>query len=177
MKLFAILAAMMVAQSVSAQDFCKDIKKTTNDAKTLIEFESPYNEKNEPIMRVKRTIVTDDDETIENFVMVFRVLCTVDDIYATSAEGGKSEKAEKSLTVVFTDNSKIVDDTVEIMHDLTPDRTEAIRYVYYPITADNVNDFSGKKIARFVIAGQEIVVPEPLANTTMNYTRCIKTSK
>lgn len=175
MKLLPLFVVMILAQAATAQDFCKDIKK--NISTNLSEFESPYNEKELPALRVKRTITVDDDETFDNFVLIFRVICPVDDIYVSTAEGGKSEKAEKAITIVFEDNSRITDDTVDIMHDITTDRTEAIRYVYYPIITETAGDFSSKKIAKFIIAGQEMVLPPDQSNAVMQYTKCIKAAK
>lgn len=175
MKLLQLIAILLFANAASAQDLCKNVKKT--EASGMAEYESPYNEKELPPVRVKRSITTVDDEVFDNFVMIFHTLCTIDDIYAPSAEGGKSEKQEKKITIVFDDNSRIVDDTIDIMHDITPDRTEAIRYVYYPIITETSNDFSSKKIAKFIIAGQEIIVPAETSNSVMQYTKCIKAAK
>lgn len=162
----------------SAQD-CKDIKKTVSDNKMLTEYESPYSEKEkeQPLARVKRTVSVDEDTPFDNFVMVFRVICGVDDIYANNAEGGKTEKQEKKITIVFDDNSKIVDDTVDVMHDITADRTEAIRYVYYPIIPETAGDFASKKISKFIIAGQEVPIPADNAAVLVKYTKCIKEAK
>ena len=168
---------MTITQMATAQDLCKDIKKEVSDNKMLTEYESPYSEKEPPLARVKRSVSIDEDTPFDNFVMIFRVICTVDDIYATSAEGGKTEKQEKKLTIVFDDNSRIVDDTVDVMHDITTDRTEAIRYIYYPIIPETAGEFASKKIAKYIIAGQEVPMPADKANALMLYTKCIKNAK
>ncbi|GAA4470027.1 hypothetical protein GCM10023093_30470 [Nemorincola caseinilytica] len=177
MKLLHLIAAMAIAQMASAQDFCKDIKKEVSDNKMLTEYESPYKESALPLIRVKRSVSVDEDTPFDNFVMVFRVICGVDDIYATNSDGGKTEKPEKRLTIVFDDNTRIVDDTVDVMHDITVDRTEAIRYIYYPVIPETVGDLSSKKISKFVIAGQEVPVPADNANAIMQYTKCIRNAK
>ncbi|MCF8450292.1 MAG: hypothetical protein K9G49_10530 [Taibaiella sp.] len=177
MKPLFILLILSVTHCAVAQDFCKQIKKEVSDNKTITELSSPYDLKEIPMMRVTRNISTDEDAPFDNFSVIFRVLCGVDDIYGDSGGGGKTEKEEKKLTIIFEDNSRIVDDTVDIMHDLTEDRTEAIRYVYYPIIPETANDFSTKKISKFIIAGQEKEVPADLSNALMQYARCIKTAK
>jgi hypothetical protein len=174
MKLLQLVALLLLANTVSAQD-CKNVKKT--EASGMTEYESPYSETNQPPIRVKRSITVVDDEKFDNFVMIFRCICPVDNIYENTAEGGKSEKPEKKLTIIFDDNSRITDDTVDVMHDITPDRTEAIRYVYYPIITETTNDFSSKKIAKFIIAGQEIIVPTETSAPLMQYTKCISAAK
>lgn len=171
MKLLPLITLVLLANIATAQD-CKNVKKT--EASGMTEYESPYTESDQPFIRVKRSVTVVDDEKFDNFFMIFRCICPVENIYENTAEGGKSEKPEKKITIIFDDNSRITDDTVDIMHDITPDRTEAIRYVYYPIITETLNDFSSKKIAKFIIAGQEIIVPNDMSNSVMQYTKCIK---
>lgn len=175
--LAALLLASSFACTALAQDPCKQIKKEVSANNTLTEFTSPFSTKEEPMLHLKRSISTDEDAPFDNFIAIFRAKCAVDDIYETSATGGKSEKSEKTISIIFDDNSRIKDDTVEVMHDLTPDRAEAIRYIYYPLIPETANDFATKKITKFIIAGQEVPIPADESTKIMQYANCIKMTK
>lgn len=176
MRFFLTAMLLSVACSVDAQDYCKQIKKETNGT-LLTEYSSPFSEEDMPPVRVKRSISTDEDAPFDNFVLVFYTRCGVDDIYKTDANGSKNEKQEKKLTIVFDDNTQIKDDTVDVMHDFTSDRAEAIRYIYYPITPETAGDFTTKKISKFIIGGQERDIPADSSKMVLEYIKCIKNAK
>lgn len=174
MKPLFVLALLAVAGSASAQDFCKQVKKEVSDNKVQTDFSVPFKNDNIPAVRVKRSISKDEDYPYDNFIAVFHAICPLDAIY--DSQNG-AEKREKSLTVIFEDGSKIVDDTVEISHDVTEDRTEGTRSVFYPLTPEQIGDISTKKISRFIIAGQDRAIPADSANAVMQYARCMKENK
>lgn len=177
MRLIFVLLLLVSVHAANGQDFCKLIKKEVSENKVQTDYSSPFKFDEMPAIRVKRSISTDEDYPYDNFIMMFHVTCPLDDIYNKTADGGQDEKKEKSLTIFFDDNSKIVDDTVEISHDFTDDRTEATRYVYYSLTPESVAELSNKKITKFVIAGQERTFPADSANAVMQYVKCLKAAK
>lgn len=177
MKLLYTLVLLALAQGASAQDFCKLLKKEVSENKVQTDFSTPYKHDETPAIRLKRSISKDEEFPYDNFVAMFNVVCPLDAIYNKNADGGQTEKAEKSLTIVFDDNSKIVDDTVDVSHDFTDDRTEATRYVFYTLTPSQVEEISNKKISKFIIAGQEKAFPADSANAIMQFAKCMKTAK
>jgi len=177
MKLLYTLLAIGMVQTATAQDFCKLVKKEVSENKVQIEYTSPAKHDETPAIRVKRSISTDAEYPYDNFVAMFHAVCPLDAIYNKVADGGQTEKQEKSLTIIFEDNSKIVDDTVDISHDFTDDRTEATRYVFYTLTPSQIEDITTKKISKFIIAGQERPFPADSANAVMQYAKCMKAGK
>ncbi len=177
MKLLFTLLGLAIAQLAAGQDFCKLVKKEVSDNKITTDYFSPFKYNETPAIRVKRSISKDEEYPYDNFVAMFNVSCPLEAIYNKTEGGGQDEKKEKSLTIVFEDNSKIVDDTVEISHDFTDDRTEATRYVFYTLTPSEIEDFSSKKITKFIIAGQERLYPADSANAIMQFSKCMKTAK
>jgi hypothetical protein len=177
MKLFYTLLLLAITQCADAQDYCKMVKKEVSDNKVQTDYFSPYKPNERTVLRVKRSISTDEDYPYDNFIAMFNITCPLDAIYDKTAGGGMEEKNEKSLIIVFDDESKIVDDTVEISHDFTEDRTEATRYVFYQLTPSEIEDFSTKKISKFILAGQEHPYPADSANAIMEYCKCIKAGK
>jgi len=176
MRLLYVFLAILATHTATAQDLCKDITRQ-GEGSTVREFESPYNESEPPMVRVKRTISNDEYEPFDNFVLIFRVKCSLDDIYDMSDNGGRNEKQEKNLTVFFDDNTSIVNDTIDVTHDLTPDHTEAIRFVYYPLVPEIASDFASKKINHFKVAGQDVKMTEEDSKKLMNYINCIYKEK
>ncbi len=182
MKLFYLFLAVAFVNTANAQDYCKRVKKEVSANNTQFDFMSPNTAHNNhnmdeiSPMYVRRNISKDEEYPADNFFVIFQCKCPVGDIYDVTG-GEQVERKETKLQIVFADNSRIADDTVEISHDFTEDRTEAIRYVFYPVSADNVNDFSSKKISKFIIAGQEKVVPADSSTAVMEYVKCIKAVK
>lgn len=128
-------------------------------------------------LRVNRTLNKDEEEGFDNFFIVFQTTCGLDAINNMLPGGGREEKNETKLHVEFTDNSKIIDDSVQIAHDFTMDRTEAVRYVFYKLNEDTRKEFSSKVIRKFTIAGQERLIPEDSATTLMEYVKCMNQVK
>ena len=177
MKLFYTLVLLALAQGASAQDFCKLLKKEVSENKVQTDFFTPYKQNETPAIRLKRSISKDEEFPYDNFVAMFHVVCPLEAIYNATADGGQTEKQEKSLTIVFDDNSRIVDDTVDVSHDFTDDRTEATRYVFYTLNPGQIDEISSKKISKFIIAGQEKTFPADSANAIMQFAKCMKTAK
>jgi hypothetical protein len=139
------------------------------------DFASPYNEANLPSVRVKRSVNVNPESDFDNFYMVFRMVTgDVDNMYVKGADGSVTEKLEKTLTVEFDDKSKITDDTIKVTHDVTEDRTEGIRTLFYPVNEANLSYFSEKKITKFSLGGYEKKFSADSANAVMQYVKCIK---
>ena len=153
MKIIYILLLAAISTSANGQDFCKLIKKEISDNKVQSDYASPFSQENVPPLRVKRSISTDAEFPFDTYTMIFLTHCGLDDIYNKTADGGQTEKTEKKLVVTFDDNTKIVDDSTEIAHDFSEDRTEAMRIMYLQLTESQVTDFSSKKVVKFTLAG------------------------
>jgi hypothetical protein len=177
MRFFIAFCCLLTVQSVTAQDFCKLVKTEISPNKVQFDYASPYKFDEVPAIRVKRSVSIDEDYPYDNFTMMFHVACPLGAIYNKHDDGGQDEKNEKSLIIVFEDNSKIVDDTVEVSHDFTEDRTEATRYIFYPLIPETIEELSTKKISKFIIAGQERLYPADSANAIMQFVKCIKEAR
>jgi len=170
MKVFYTMALLALSGNVLAQDYCKQVKKEVSENKVQTDWFVPFKESNVPPVRVKRSLSKDEDYPYDNFTAVFYAVCPLDAVYDPASQ---SNRAEKSLSIFFEDGSKIVDDTVEVNHDVTEDRTEATRYVFYPLTPEQVGTFTTKKISKFIIAGQERLLPPDSALMVMEYAKCM----
>lgn len=175
MKGLYLVFLLALAPNVKGQDFCKQVKKEMSDDKTQVDYTSPSS----PLapITVKRMINTNPEWAVDNFTVVFQMVSPLESIYSQGADGSQKEKIESKLVVEFDDNTKFVDDTIAITHDLTDDRTMAIRNLYYPITDASVKDFTTKKIRKFYLAGNERAITADTANAVMHYFQCIKEGK
>jgi hypothetical protein len=174
MSLFFLLA---FTQTADAQDYCKRIKTEISDDKTMYDYSSPYDPLKVPAVRVNRKYSTDSDIGFDNFSVIFQIPATLDDIYTKSADGGQVEKEEKKLVIEFDDKSKLTDEDIPVSHDITDDRMQAIRQLYYPLTDANVKELSSKKIVKFSLAGIEQNVPADSATAIQHYVQCMKAMK
>lgn len=161
-------------QAAASNDPCKQIRKDVSEDKVQTDLLSPSDPVEITPVVVKRTVNTDSEWAVDNFIAVLQVAGDLESIYTKSADGGQTEKQEKHVVIEFDDNSKIVDDTVQISHDVTEDKTQAIRIVYFPITDENAKSFTTKKIARFSIAGYERSIPADSAAVYRQYFECVK---
>ena len=168
LSLSLLVAACLGFQSTRAQDFCKLIKKEVSPDKTSFDFLSPYDQNEDYVLRATRSYSTNAEEPYDNFYLIFQTLGELSQVYITAPNGDNVEKEEKGLVVEFDDKSKYSDDTVRIVHDLSIDRTKATRYVFYPLSAANVGDFSKKKIVKYTLAGSEHAVQPDSANAVMH---------
>ena len=177
MKVIYFLLLFAFVQSAHAQDFCKQIKKDISDDKTVFDFASPFDPVDAPPIRVTRNYSTNGEYAYDNFIVVFQVPCPLDDVTAKAADGSTMDKEEYLITVTFDDNTTIKDDTIKINHDLTDDRSQALRIAYFPLNARNIQNFTTKKITKFSLAKHELAVTPELANAVMHYIICIKAEK
>lgn len=177
MKTIYLLLIMAATISANGQDFCKQIKKEVSDNKVQTDYSSPFKQEHIPPVRVMRSVSTDAEFPFDNYTMIFQIHCGLGDIYDKTADGGQTEKKETKLVVTFADNSTITDDSTEISHDFSDDRTEAMRNMYLPLTEGQVNDFSTKRILKFSLAGQERLFPADSSNALMQYVKCMKEAK
>ena len=162
-------------QNAHAQDLCKEIKKEVSEDKYQYDFFSPYSENRLPSVRVARTVNTDPEANYDNFFIIFRISTPdVASFYTKGADGMMVEKEEKTLTVEFDDKSIISTDTVQITHDISDDKTDAIRSLFYPLTDANLGDFTTKKIVKFSLGGYEKTFPSDSAARIMQYIKCIQ---
>lgn len=175
----AIYVVLMLAFAIpaGAQDYCQRIKKEVSPDKTTFEFISPFDPAEKPAVHVKRTYNIDPEYAYDNFYLVFRVPGELESIYEKTADGAQAEKIEHSIVVEFDDNSKVVDDSININHDFSDDRTQTIRYLDFPIDEKTMNSFATKKIVKFRLAGFEQPVPADSAVAVMHYVQCIKSAK
>jgi hypothetical protein len=177
MKAIYLLLVLACAQAASAQDYCKLIKKEVSDDKSTFDFSSPFDPAEIPALRVTRSYNNNPDYPSDNFFIIFYTVGNLESIYEKSATGEQLEKQEKRLVVEFDDKTTFIDDSIKIIHDRTVDMLEAIRYIYLPVTDNNLKDFTTKKIAKFSLAGFEQTVPADSANAIMHYVQCIKAVK
>ena len=166
-----------VLSSANGQDYCKFIKKEVSPDKKTYDYSSPPDAQEVTTIKITRTINTDPDYESDNFFMVFQVVGQLESIYTKTTNGDQVEKEEYKFIVEFEDKSKITDDTLKIIHDLTNDKSESVRLIYYPLTENTVKDFSTKKITKFSLAGYEKLLPPDSANTIMHYVQCMKNVK
>jgi len=174
--IYALMGLMIACTQANAQDFCKLVKKDVQNGNTF-DFTSPYNQEEIPALRVSRSYTTGVDEPTDNFYIIFYALGDLESVYTTSAGGEQVEKEEKKLVVEFDDKTTIVDEDIQINHDLTTDKLSAVRYVYLNMTDKNLPVFTGKKITKFSLAGHEQTVPSDSANAMMHYVQCIQAEK
>jgi hypothetical protein len=175
MKIAHVILCLALAGSANAQDFCKQVKKEVSDDKRQVDYTSPSGYLT-PIV-VKRAINTDPEWAVDNFTVLFELVSPLESVYTTAGDGSQKEKEEKKLVIEFDDNTKFVDDTAVILHDVTDDKTEAIRNLYYPVTDATIKYFTTKKIVKFSLAGNEKRVTADTANAIMHYFQCIKEGK
>jgi hypothetical protein len=176
MRVILFLLAIGLGFAADAQDYCKAIKKEVSENKVLTEYFSPFKQDSIPAVRIKRSISTDEDYPYDTYTVIFQTYCGLDDIY-DKKDGSQTEKPEKKLVITLDDNSTIIDDTTDVIHDFTPDRTEAIRSLYFVVPESVVNELGTKKIVKFTLAGQEKIVPPNVSNSFMQYANCIKTAR
>jgi hypothetical protein len=177
MKLLYTLLILLMANEVNAQDICKQIKKEVAENKQQWDYSTPVKGEEMPMISIKRSVSIDEDYPFDNYVVVFKVICQLDDIYTLSGDTSRTEKQEKKMVIEFDDNTKITDEEIEILHDYTQDRAEAIRYVFYTVPTESLNDIASKKITKFTLATQEVAVPPALSATMQQYAKCIKEAK
>jgi len=176
MRIVLLLLTFVIAQNTYGQDFCKQIKKEVSEDTFMRNYFSPYSEKKLPSVRVVRSIDTNpENDGYDNFFVILRVTGGgVDLLYTKGADGKAVEKTEKNLVIEFDDRSKIVSDTVAINHDITDDKAEVIRTIFFPINKATIKDFTSKKIAKFSLQGYEQTFRADSANAVMHYIQCMQ---
>ena len=97
MRAFILLLAFFAVHSACAQDICSKIKKDVSADKMNVEMNSPFDEANQPLIRVSRSYSTNEENPFDNFYIIIRVSCDLDSIYAKDANGGQAEKEEKKV--------------------------------------------------------------------------------
>jgi hypothetical protein len=177
MRIIYLLLMLACLPSANAQDFCKQITKEVSPDKKNTELNSPLDQQEVTTIRLTRNINTDPDDGFDNFFMIFRVVGDMETIYTKNADGEQIEKEETKLVIEFTDQTKIVDDTIRISHDFTGDKSQAIRYVYFPLTEATLKDLTAKKISKITLAGYDKAIPADYANAIMHYVDCVKKAK
>lgn len=177
MRVLFYFLTFAVLSSAFGQDYCKLIKKEVSPDKKTYNYSSPPDAGEVTTIKITRTINTDPDYESDNFFMVFSLVGQLDGIYTKTTNGEQIEKDEFKIIVEFEDKSKLIDDTLKIIHDFTNDKSEAIRTVYYPLTDPTINDFSTKKITKFSLAGYDKLIPADSANVIMHYVLCMKNVK
>jgi len=177
MRVMLLLVALTCLQTVYAQDYCKRIKKEVSEDKTAFDYTSPYDQNEKPSLTVKRSYNINSDEPFDNFILQFRIVGPLDDIYTKTADGNQVEKEEKILTVEFDDKTKFIDDTIQVDHDISDDRIFAIRYLNFPLSDETLKDFTSKKIVKFTLAGYSQTVTIDSATSIQHYIQCMKAVK
>jgi len=177
MRSICFLILFSFFQNAQGQDLCKEIKKDVSADKFQYDFFSPYSESSLPSIRIARTVNTDPEANYDNFFIIFRITTPdVSSFYTKNPDGTMVEKEEKTMTVEFDDKSVISTDTVQIAHDISDDKTDAIRSLFFPLTDANLGDFTSKKIVKFSLGGYEKKFPADSAARIMQYIKCIQNS-
>ncbi len=173
MRILFYLLTFAILTSASGQDYCKNIKKDVSPDKKLFDYSTPVNPDEVTPIKVTRSINIDPDYASDNFLMIFQVPGKLESIYTKDEQGEEVEKSEQKLSIVFDDNTTFNDDTLVVSHDFTPDRLQAIRIIYMPLTEATLKDLSTKKITKFSIAGYEKTMAADDANAIMHYVDCM----
>jgi hypothetical protein len=177
MKTIFLVLTFAFLNSANGQDFCKLVKKEVSADRKTFDYASPYDPTEKPVARVTRSFNNDPEYAYDNFYIIFRIESAFDSIYVKTPDGGQIEKKEKSVVVEFEDKSRVTDPDVEINHDVSDDKTMAVRFIDFPLTDNNLKDFSSKKITKFILAGSEQAVTADSANSIMHYIQCMKAAK
>jgi hypothetical protein len=177
MKTIYLLLLFACANTAYGQDFCKLLKKEVSEDKKTFDYSSPFDPNEKPVVRVTRSYNNDPEYAYDNFYIVFRVEGALESVFNKTADGGQTEKREKAIVVEFEDKSKVTDDTIQINHDVSDDKLQAVRFLDYPLSEDNLKNFLTKKIVKFSLAGNEQAVTADSANAIMHYIQCMKTVK
>ena len=177
MKIVLYLFMLTACFTAQGQDYCKRVKKEVSEDKKSFSYTSPFDQFTMSSIHVSRSINIDPDYPSDNFYIIFRILGTLDSIYTKNAEGEQEEKEERKIVVEFDDRSNITDELIQVSHDVTDDKLQAVRYVYYPLTDLNIKDFTTKKIVKFNLAGYEKTVPSDTAVAVQHYVQCIKDAR
>jgi len=158
-------------------NYCDQVKKDVSDDKTAFDFSSPYDQYENHPMRITRSFSNNPEFSYDNFFIIFEYAGDLDSIYDTDEKGIRKEKNESKVIIEFDDHSKIVDDTMKINHDFTLDKSQSIRFVYYPVNDNNYNSFINKKVLKFSLGGYEQVMPVDSTDSFRKYLACIKAAK
>ncbi len=177
MRLILSLLVLFALNSAHAQDICSKIKKDVSADKMNVDMESPYEEANQPLIRVSRSYSTNEENPFDNFYVIFRVSCDLDSIYTKDANGGQVEKEEKGVIIEFEDHSKLTDEELKVNHDLSDDHMSAVRYAYLIVNDQNLKSLTTKGIIKFTLAGSSGLVSPDQASVVMEYVKCMKAVK
>ena len=170
-------AAPAPAPAPKPADPCSLIKKDISEDKTTFDFQSPFDAHEPHPVRITRNYSTNPEYSFDNFFVVLELLGDIDNTYMTNSKGEHVEKDESKVVIEFADKSKIVDDTMKINHDVSEDKSQSVRYVYFPVTETNYKDFATKQIVKISLAGYEQAVPVDSTNSFQKYLECIKAVK
>ena len=177
MRLILSLLVLFALNSAHAQDICSKIKKDVSADKMNVDMESPYEEANQPLIRVSRSYSTNEENPFDNFYVIFRVSCDLDSIYTKDANGGQVEKEEKKVTIEFEDHTRLTEEELKVNHDLSDDHMSAVRYAYFVVTDQNLKTLTTKGIIRFTLVGSSGLVSPELGSEVMQYVKCMKAVK
>ena len=78
MRAFILLLAIFAGHIAFAQDICSKIKKDISADKTNVEMNSPYDEANQPLIRISRSYSTNEENPFDNFYVIIRAKCDLD---------------------------------------------------------------------------------------------------
>ena len=176
-KIIYLLLCFAFVGNANGQDFCKLLRKEVSGDKKTFDYSSPFDPNDKPVARVTRNYNNDPMYPYDNFYIIFRIEGPLDSIYIKTPDGGTTEKSERSVVVEFEDKSKITDESIQINHDVSDDKTQAVRYVDFPLTEGNLKDFTSKKIVKFSLAGNDQLITADSANSIMHYIQCMKAAK
>jgi hypothetical protein len=174
--LFSFLLAAL-ATTTYGQDFCKQVKKEVSDDKMTYDYSSPFDQYERNGIKVTRSFNTDIENGYDNFIITFQYFAGLDDIYTKNDKGEQVEKKEKSLIIEFEDKTTIKDDTIAVLYDFSDDKAESKRFVYFPVTEENVSILTSKKIVKYTIAGFTQAAPADPQNAIAQYIKCMMATK
>lgn len=176
MKHIFLFLALILSVTAQAQDYCKQIKKEVTEGNTNFSYTTQYDHEKPPCARVERNFSTDPENSFDNFYLVLITECSFSDLL-DKKDGGEAEREETKVVIEFDDKSKIVDDTIKLVHDYSAGDGSALRVAYFPITEDHLKELTAKKITKIYLAVSERTVPVDIALPLQQYIKCMSEVK
>lgn len=173
MKYLLTLLLLSGAPALWAQDYCKQVKKEVTENNTSFSFESPYNEDDLPAARVVRNYSTNTESEFDNFNVIFTIPCE----YSTLIGSNNTEIEESKVIIEFDDKTQFKDDAMPVTHERKEGTTMAYRVAVVTLLAENIKDFTSKKVAKIKLATADRTLTAAEATALQQYIICVNNAK